>query len=87
MIAALQGLMDELCAPDLTLGQAKALRPRLLALLEAMNGRELGASEGSEGTAEVESDRATATRAPETREKLHPEFPAFPLVLQRTCVG
>jgi hypothetical protein len=33
-IAALRGLLDRLCAPDLTLAEAKPLRTRLFDLLE-----------------------------------------------------
>jgi hypothetical protein len=37
-INALEGLLDELCSTDLTLGQAKLLRHRLCELLEALQG-------------------------------------------------
>jgi hypothetical protein len=40
LIAALECMMQELCSDDLTLGQAKILRPRLLDLLEALDGHD-----------------------------------------------
>jgi len=40
LIAALERLMQELCSDDLTLGQAKILRPRLLDLLDALDGHD-----------------------------------------------
>jgi hypothetical protein len=36
-IATLQGVLDELCSPDLTLGRANVLRRRLNQLLEALH--------------------------------------------------
>jgi len=38
IINALQGVLDELCSADLTLGRAKLLRHRLCELLEALQG-------------------------------------------------
>src|SRR4051812_9103892 len=46
-VATLQGLLDELSSRDLTLGRAKILRPRLFALLESMDSRNPGASDGA----------------------------------------
>lgn len=36
VVETLQGLMDRLCAPDLTAAESQTLRPRLLQLLEAI---------------------------------------------------
>jgi hypothetical protein len=55
-VATLQGLLDELSSPDLTLGRAKVLRPRLFALLETLTSRNPRASDGAGNRAEVESD-------------------------------
>ena len=52
MIETLQGMLEELCSPDLTLGRAKALRHRLTRLLETMNSSEAGASDRSGTEAE-----------------------------------
>jgi len=38
IINALEGVLDELCSADLTLGRAKLLRHRLCELLEALQG-------------------------------------------------
>jgi hypothetical protein len=42
MIETLQDMMDELCSADLTLARAKALRCRLLALLEGLEAHNEG---------------------------------------------
>jgi hypothetical protein len=87
MIAALRSMLDELCSPELTLGRAKILRPRLFELLGTMNSRDAGASAWAGCQAEVGSDRTTATRLRDSQEALHLEFTAFPKILQGPCVG
>ncbi len=36
VVETLQGLMDRLCAPDLTAAESQSLRPRLFQLLESI---------------------------------------------------
>ena len=36
VVETLRGLMERLCAPDLTVAESQALRPRLFTLLEAI---------------------------------------------------
>jgi len=52
MIETLQGMLDELCSPDLTLGRANVLRGRLVQLLETLNSSSDGAGDGSGTKAE-----------------------------------
>jgi hypothetical protein len=75
MIEAVQGLLEELCSPDLTLGRANVLRPRLVELLEA-----LASPDGAGG-------KDATSRPREGRETLPAEFTAFPSLLQGPCVG
>ena len=37
MLEVLEGMLDELCSPELTLDRAKILRPRLFAVLDALD--------------------------------------------------
>ncbi len=46
-IEALQGLLDELCSPDLTLARANVLRPQLFELLGMLNQSAPEKSDGS----------------------------------------
>jgi hypothetical protein len=79
MIDAVQGLLDELCSPDLTLGRAKVLRARLSELLEAL----ASAGDGPEGS-DAAASRSGARRG---RETLPSDFMTFPSFLQGPCVG
>lgn len=78
MIEAVQGLLEELCSPDLTLGRAKILRIRLYELLDAL----APPGDGPEG-----QGGASRSRPGKGRETFPSDFTTFPSYLQGPCVG
>ncbi len=63
LIEALQGLMDRLTSPDLTLGEANRLRPQLLDLLATLGGDEGARSARGDPPHRVSSPSVTPFQA------------------------
>ena len=86
MIAAIQGLVDELCSPDLTLARAEVLRPRLFAILETLETGDPKTCVGDVLPTQAESDRSPDQRLRDVADRLHTTFAAFPKILPGRCV-
>ena len=79
-IDALRGLIERLCAPDLTLAEAKVLRARLSDLLEPAACDQLASSPAlvaSRGRGDISEPPASRSRA--TRRHAVPRRPAPPM--------
>ncbi len=56
IIETLQGILERLCAPDLTVAEAQDLHPRLIRLIETIEAQNLGQA------GEIGNRTATAAR-------------------------
>jgi hypothetical protein len=87
MIATLEGMLDELCSPDMTLSRSRVLRPRLIELLETMNSRTPEEGVGDFSAGKVGTDTNASARQDGSQDAFHREFTAIPNILQGPCVG
>jgi hypothetical protein len=84
-LEALQGMLDELCSPDLTLERAKVLRPRLFELLGMLDQSTPGTSESAPAGSKEGAARGVVRER--VRTMLHAEFPGLASIFHRPCLG
>jgi hypothetical protein len=87
MVEALQGMLDELCSPDLTLERSKVLRPRLFELLGRLDQSTPGTSESAPAGAKAKEGAARGVVQERVRTRFHGEFPMFASIFHRPCLG